>query len=179
MGRSDVRGVGFCLGILHVEKQLAAGALILSGTRRLDVPDSKLDSTLFPREENRALSYITMGDPRLTKTKRWLKNRRSQRINLDVPVVVSRPRREGPEFSESTRTLVVSAHGALMVLRGMVAPKQRLLLQNSGSGEQQECRVVYVNNELVGPPTVAVEFARPAPRFWHIAFPPSNWISNP
>jgi len=107
-----------------------------------------------------------------------LKGRRSRRIDLNVPVVVHRPPKEGPQFSESTRTLVVNAHGALLALKGMVAPRQRLFLQNTASGEQQECRVVSVNKELTGPPTVAVEFAKPAPSFWRIAFPPSDWTTS-
>jgi hypothetical protein len=110
--------------------------------------------------------------------KRWLKNRRSQRIDLSVPVVVYRPPNEGPLFYESTKTLVVSAHGALMALTDMVAPKQRLLVQNTDSGEQQECRVVYVKKELTGPPKVAVEFTRPAPSFWHLAYPPADWAAS-
>ena len=116
-----------------------------------------------------------MYDQKAANTKRWLKTRRSQRIDLEVSVAVSRPPREGPQFYESTKTLVVSAHGALMVLKGMVAPKQKLLLQNTGSGKQEECRVVSVNHELTGPPTVAVEFTRRAPSFWHLAFPPADW----
>jgi hypothetical protein len=119
-----------------------------------------------------------MHDQKLTNTKRWLKNRRSQRIDLSVPVVVYRPPNEGPQFYESTQTLVVSAHGALMALTGMVATKQRLFVQNTHSGEQQECRVVYVRQELTGPPKVAVEFTRPAPSFWHIAFPPADWTAR-
>ena len=107
-----------------------------------------------------------------------LKSRRSRRIDLDVPVVVHRPPKEGPQFHESTKTLVVNAHGALLALKGMVAPRQRLFLQNMASGEQQECRVVSVNKELAGPPTVAVEFAKPAPSFWRVAFPPSDWSSS-
>lgn len=119
-----------------------------------------------------------MHNQNLTKAKRWLKNRRSQRIDLNVSVVVHRPPKEGPQFFESTKTLVVNAHGALVALKGMVAPKQRLFLQNTGTGEQQECRVVSVNHELTGPPTVAVEFTRPAPSFWRVAFPPADWTSN-
>jgi hypothetical protein len=119
-----------------------------------------------------------MYDQKPTKTTLRLKGRRSQRIDLSVSVVVHRPRNEGPQFSENTKTLVVSAHGALVALKGMVAPKQRLLLQNTASGEQQECRVVSVNKDLTGPPTVAVEFAKPAPSFWRVAFPPSDWSSS-
>jgi hypothetical protein len=115
-------------------------------------------------------------DQKLTNTER--KNRRSQRIDLNVPVVVHRHPREGPQFYESTQTLVVSAHGALMALTGKVATKQKLLVQNTASREQQECRVVYVKKDLTGPPKIAVEFSRPAPSFWHIAFPPADWTTS-
>jgi PilZ domain-containing protein len=89
--------------------------------------------------------------------------RRSQRVEVNVPVVVYRPPRQGPQFYEKTQTLVVSAHGALMAVADNVASKQRLLVQDIGSGEQQECHVVYVKKELTGQPQVAVEFIRPAP----------------
>jgi len=38
--------------------------------------------------------------------------------------------------------------------------------------------VVYVKKELTGPPKVAVEFTRPAPSFWHLAFPPADWAAS-
>ena len=97
---------------------------------------------------------------------------------MNVPVVVYRAPGEGPQFYENTQTLVVSAHGALMALTDKVAPRQKLVVQNPNSGEHQECRVVYVKKELTGPPTVAVEFTRPAPSFWQIAFPPADWSAS-
>jgi hypothetical protein len=118
-----------------------------------------------------------MSDQQLTNTKQWLRERRSQRIELTVPVVVHRPQKGGSQFYERTQTLVVNAHGALMVLAEKVAPKQRLLMQNIG-GEQKECRVVYVEKELAGPTKVAVEFTRPAPSFWRIAYPPADWTTS-
>jgi hypothetical protein len=119
-----------------------------------------------------------MPDEKLNKVTLRLKGRRSQRIDLSVSVLVHRPHGEGPEFYENTKTLVVSAHGALVALKGMVAPRQRLFLQNTTSGQQQECRVVSVNKDLTGPPTVAVEFTKPAPSFWRVAFPPPDWTSS-
>jgi len=116
-----------------------------------------------------------MSDQQSIDTKRWLKKRRSQRIKLSVSVVVHRSRKEGPQFYESTQTLGVSAHGALLALTGLVAPKQTLLVQNAATGENQECRVVYVEKDPAGPPKVAVEFTRPAPGFWRIAYPPEDW----
>ena len=119
-----------------------------------------------------------MLDQKPTKPTLRLKSRRSQRIDLSVSVVVHRPKGEGPQFYENTKTLVVSAHGALVALKGMVAPRQRLVLQNTSSGQQEECRVVSVNKDMTGPPTVAVEFTKPAPSFWRVAFPPSDWNSG-
>jgi len=120
-----------------------------------------------------------MPEQQLLEMRRWQKARRSQRLPLNVSVMVHRPPKEGPQFYERTRTLSASAHGALLALTGLVAPRQRLLLQNSASGEQQECRVVYVERDLAGPTKVAVEFAQPAPGFWRIAYPPADWKSNP
>ena len=119
-----------------------------------------------------------MPDQQLSDKKRWLKQRRSQRIELHASIVVHRPPKEGPRFYERTQTLDVNAHGALMSLSGLVAPRQRLLLQNIDSGEEQECRVVYVDKALGGPTKVAVEFTRPAPSFWRIAYPPADWTPN-
>jgi hypothetical protein len=102
-----------------------------------------------------------MRDQKLANKVRWLKNRRSQRIGLNVPVVV-----------------YPLPNGALLVLTDMVTPKQRVLVLNTHSEELEECRVVYVKNELTGPPKVALEFTRPAPSFWHLAFPPADWTGS-
>jgi|SRR6516225_1564619 hypothetical protein len=118
-----------------------------------------------------------MVERQLHSVKRRLKSRRSQRIELRVPVVVYRPAGEGPPFNEATQTLVVSAHGALIALKGLVAARQRLLVQNATSGEQQECRVVSIQNEMTGPCKVAVEFTCPAPKFWRVAYPPADWTA--
>ena len=59
-----------------------------------------------------------MSDQQLSNAKRWPRKRRSQRITLNVSVVVHRPPNEGPQFSERTQTLDVSAHGALVALAG-------------------------------------------------------------
>ena len=119
-----------------------------------------------------------MYDQKPTQTPLRLKTRRSQRIDLSVSVLVHRPPKESPQFYENTKTLVVNAHGAPVALKGMVAPKQRLFLQNTSSGEEQECRVVSVTKDMTGPPTVAVEFSKPSPGFWRVAFPPSDWPSG-
>lgn len=119
-----------------------------------------------------------MPDQQHSGTAPWLKNRRSQRIDLHVPVLVYRRPRDGPQFYETTHTLVVSAHGALIPLTDLVARRQLLFVQNTNTGEQEECRVVYVIAEPPGPSKVAVEFTKPVPRFWRVAYPPTDWSPN-
>lgn len=113
-----------------------------------------------------------------TDAGRSIGTRRSRRVEISLPVVVHRRVEAGPLFSESTQTLVINAHGALMALVEKVALRQRLFLQNTVSGQQQECRVVYVKKALIGPTRVAVEFTRPTPNFWRIAFPPADWAAG-
>jgi hypothetical protein len=81
-------------------------------------------------------------------------------------------------FYENTQTVVVNAHGALVTLTDLVVPRQRLFVQNVRSGEHLECRVVSVKKATIGPPQVALEFARPTPNFWHIAFTPADWEAS-
>jgi hypothetical protein len=121
---------------------------------------------------------LGMNEPTPVSPRRYLKNRRSQRIELNVPVVVYREHGQGPQFYESTHTLVISAHGALIPLTDMVAPRQRLRMQNRNSGENLECRVVSVKKPPLGPPTVAVEFAKATPGFWRVAYPPPDWNTS-
>ncbi len=101
--------------------------------------------------------------------------RRSQRISLSAPVIARSQTNNSPLFCEETRTLVVNAHGALISLTTKVGPGQRLVLQNALSGEEQECRVVYLSKKWVGMREIGIAFTRPAPNFWKISFPPDDW----
>ena len=92
--------------------------------------------------------------------------RRSQRVILSVPVTVSGQGAKG-QFTEDTKTLVVNAHGALLTLVVKVSQGQQLGLKSVSNPEPQTCKVVQTQ--------VGIEFTKPAPHFWHVAFPPENW----
>src|SRR3984893_4407493 len=79
----------------------------------------------------------------------WKEKRRSQRLALSVPVVAYRSQKQGLAFSEGTRTLVISAHGALISLTAKVAVDQTLLLKNALTGEELECRVVFTEKKAM------------------------------
>jgi len=101
--------------------------------------------------------------------------RRSQRVCLSVPVTVVR---EGPgnhRVTEESRTLIVSAHGALILLGLTVEAGQLLTMRHTKTQEELICRVIHLGPDQSGKREVGVEFEKPAPRFWRIAFPPLDW----
>lgn len=101
--------------------------------------------------------------------------RRSQRVCLRLPIVVLR---EGPGenvASEETYKLIVNAHGALIHLALTVEIGQLLGIKNVQTMEELVSRVVNLGPDQTGKREVGIEFEQPSPRFWRIAFPPSDW----
>ena len=105
--------------------------------------------------------------------------RRSQRLLLDVPLIVRGESMEGHSFQEETFTISVSAHGALLILAAKVKIGQRLLLVNPQTQDEKEGRVARFGSPYGGLAQVGIEFARPAPEFWQIDSVPDNWQSLP
>ena len=101
--------------------------------------------------------------------------RRSQRVVARIRVRVLRQDGAGETISEDTHTLVVNAHGALLILAMKVRPGETLTLENWVARDRQQIRVVRIGQKQGSKHEVAIEFSTPAPRFWHIDFPPPDW----
>lgn len=101
--------------------------------------------------------------------------RRSERVMLQVPVVVKTKTRHGDAVEEETHTLVVNAHGGLLKLKMEVQAGQPIVLINPRTKVEQGCRVVRIDEPPGGNFAVAFEFDRPAPHFWPVTFPPADW----
>jgi hypothetical protein len=113
------------------------------------------------------------------KGKTWVADpgrRRSMRVLLSVPILVSGKTTDNKDFEELTRTLVVNAHGALIALGAKVAAGQAINVANPATQFSMECRVVYLGNSQGGKIQMGVEFVKPSPRFWQIDFPPDDWV---
>jgi hypothetical protein len=104
--------------------------------------------------------------------------RRSQRVSIRIPVVARWTPPGQQVIAEETVTLVVNAHGALILLAMRVKPGSRIFLKNPAKGLDRECRVVRVQEKLQGKHEVGVEFLRPDPKFWGLEFPPDDWNSE-
>ena len=105
--------------------------------------------------------------------------RRSQRlyVGVEVRVVV---RRENKKLSaETTKTLIISANGASIPLRTVVAVGEILAVRNLQTQQEASCRVVDLEfNDESEMTEVEIEFIEPAPRFWSVFFPPEGWNSR-
>jgi hypothetical protein len=105
--------------------------------------------------------------------------RRSERVMLQMAVVVLAETRDRKPVREDARTLVVNAHGGLLKLEMELLTGQPLTLVHEKSGKREQAHVVRVEQPSPDYFAVAFEFERPAPNFWPVVFPPDDWCRKP
>jgi len=104
--------------------------------------------------------------------------RRSQRVMLKASVVVLTQGADNKLISETTQTVTVNAHGAMILLGMKVSIGQLLTVRHAGTGEEASCRVVYLSPHQAEKREVGVDFIKPSPGFWRISFPPPDWTNR-
>ena len=103
----------------------------------------------------------------LPGTDLWSENRRrSKRIKARIPVVVRFQDSNRKFISETTHTVIVNEHGALILLTASVKVDQIIRLENPNVGEELLCRVTSLGPSFLGKTQVAVELVMPTPGFW-------------
>ncbi len=103
--------------------------------------------------------------------------RRSERVVLRVPLELSTTMPHGKRINIDAHTLVVNAHGGLLDVEIEMVHGQRIGLSNLKTAVVASGRVLRVEASEQGRFSVAFEFESPAPHFWPISFPPSDWTS--
>lgn len=96
------------------------------------------------------------------------RQRRSKRLPLSIPVRVYGRTTDNRPFRRDTETKAVSVHGGLLSLGVRVKKGQTLLLVNTVTEEERECRVVYVDRNLWSQNRIGVEFSHTEGDFWHV-----------
>lgn len=109
----------------------------------------------------------------------YTKDRRSSRIFMRLRVVVAGKDRDRKRFREACETIVISAHGALLMLKREVDDGAELVVTNPFTQEEQECRVVYLGEDSGKGQRVGIEFLTPAPHFWGMEFTQPDWSAAP
>jgi len=107
----------------------------------------------------------------------WLtrNRRRTQRVLMRIRVRVSSQGPPASRFDEETYTLAINAHGASIPLSRPVTKGQRLEILNVATGDKAECVVAHLGQRQSDHIEVGVEFILASPKFWHVAFPPTDW----
>jgi hypothetical protein len=104
-----------------------------------------------------------------------MNRRRSDRLLLQIRVVVETETGDGKLVRLDAFTLVVNAHGGLLEMGLKVPIGHKMQLTNPAMGVQQPCKVVGVKSSRDGFFAVAFEFDAPTPQFWPIAIAPTAW----
>lgn len=98
--------------------------------------------------------------------------RRSDRIYLRLPIEVAGTDCYNFSFADRTETLVISAHGALILLRRALVPEQELTIRFAPTHKEAGVRVVGQIGDTPEGACYGVEFLDPKADVWEIEFPP-------
>ena len=101
--------------------------------------------------------------------------RRSQRVLLQIAVIVRGQLLGGKEFQAQGFTLCVNAHGGLLEAPVRLLANQKIKIANPHTGHEVGCRVVRVEGPIEQTYKIAFEFEAHYPQFWPITFPPLDW----
>jgi hypothetical protein len=100
--------------------------------------------------------------------------RRSQRVLLRVHASVHVALQD-KQVSYDVTTLSVNNHGAVVVMKQTLPMDARVVLEHGTTRERVGCKIVRPAREMPEGFHIPLEFDSPAPNFWGIAFPPSDW----
>lgn len=101
--------------------------------------------------------------------------RRSERVLLQIRLLLETRLEAEKLVSMDAFTLVVNAHGGLLELSYKLPRGQKIWLTNLGTGTKMPCHVMGARKSDDGAFAVAFEFENPSPDFWSIHFPPNDW----
>jgi hypothetical protein len=98
--------------------------------------------------------------------------RRSGRVPKEIPILLIGSDLDGRVFSEPTKTVLLSLHGAGILSRHKLSPEQELVLRWPEHNKETEIRVVGSLGTAQGVHTYGVAFLDPNLNFWGLDFPP-------
>jgi hypothetical protein len=98
--------------------------------------------------------------------------RSSGRIPREIPILLIGSDLDGRIFSEPTKTVLLSLHGAGILSRHKLSPEQELVLRWPERNKETDIRVVGHIGTQSGKHTYGVAFFDQNLNFWEIDFPP-------
>ena len=103
--------------------------------------------------------------------------RHTQRVMLRIRASIHVALQGKQSILEAT-TLSVNDHGAVVVVGRNLPENTPLILEHGHTKEKVACKVARPAREMAEGFQIPIEFDSPAPDFWKIAFPPSDWRAD-
>lgn len=100
--------------------------------------------------------------------------RRGQRVLLRIRANIH-VALQGKPTTLDAATLSVTPQGAVVVMKQNLPAETRLVLEDGGTKQCVGCKVARPTRETAEGFHIPLEFDSPAPGFWKINFPPSDW----
>jgi len=100
--------------------------------------------------------------------------RRSDRISIALPVEVFGTEITGQDFCETTRTHLVTRHGAAIVLKRPLAPLQQVTIRNLSNGKEAAAEVVGPMGGRPEGSVYAISLLDHQLNLWNTTFPEST-----
>jgi PilZ domain len=97
--------------------------------------------------------------------------RSSSRIPKEIPIVLIGSDLDGSVFSEPTKTVLLSLHGAGVLSRHKLCAEQEMVLRCPDRNKEAEIRVAGQLGSQQGVHTYGVAFIDPSLKFWDVEFP--------
>ncbi len=104
--------------------------------------------------------------------------RRSGRISKEIPIILSGGDASGRQFSERTRTLLLSLHGASVICHYKLVPEQEAYLRVISNNREIEVRVCGQIGERDDGYIYGAAFTNPDIDFWRIELPPAGALPS-
>jgi len=104
----------------------------------------------------------------------YQKVRRSGRITIAIPILLIGSDCEGRVFSEETKTVIISLHGAGILSRHKLVAEQELVLRSLESNREVDIRVVGEIGAQGDTYAYGVAFVHETLDFWKASFPPAD-----
>lgn len=94
--------------------------------------------------------------------------RRTERVLLSLPVLVTGQDVSGNSFSEETRTTTISGYGAGVVSNRRLKPGQEIVISRPAESRHANCHVVWEGKGEKGSYVYGVAFTEPTADLWGV-----------
>lgn len=143
----------------------------------LHVPRAKEPRAAVPPVPKSSAAVAPTSNPQPGQLKRSLaddERRRTQRVLLRVRASIH-VALQGQAKTFDVATLSVNPHGAVVVMNQNLPAETRVVLEHASTKERVSCKVARPPRHMAEGYHIPLEFDSPAPAFWKIDFPPSDW----